>query len=89
MRNVTMDDVAKQCKLSVATVSRVYSNPDKVSLKNREKVFFRAIEELQYQPNALARNLRKLQTNTILVVIPNIMNTFFFLYFKIHTEDSI
>lgn len=76
MRKVTMDDVAKRCKLSVATVSRVYTNPEKVSPKNREKVY-RAIEELNYQPNMLARNLRKLQTNSILVVIPNIMNTFF------------
>ncbi len=40
MRNVTMDDVAKQCKLSVATVSRVYSNPDKVSLKKSREGFF-------------------------------------------------
>lgn len=76
MRKVTMDDVARKCNLSVATVSRVYTNPEKVSPKNREKVY-RAIEELNYQPNILARNLRKLQTNSILVVIPNIMNTFF------------
>ncbi|PZE20071.1 LacI family DNA-binding transcriptional regulator [Paenibacillus xerothermodurans] len=76
MRQVTMGDVAKKCKLSVATVSRVYTDPEKVSPKNREKVY-KAIQELNYQPNALARNLRKLQTNSILVIIPNIMNTFF------------
>jgi LacI family repressor for deo operon, udp, cdd, tsx, nupC, and nupG len=76
MRQVRMGDVAKKCKLSVATVSRVYSDPEKVSPKNREKVF-KAILELNYQPNVLARNLRKLQTNTILIIIPNIMNTFF------------
>jgi LacI family repressor for deo operon, udp, cdd, tsx, nupC, and nupG len=76
MSQVTMGDVAKMCKLSVATVSRVYTDPEKVSPKNREKVF-KAIKELNYQPNVLARNLRKLQTNTILIIIPNIMNTFF------------
>jgi LacI family transcriptional regulator, repressor for deo operon, udp, cdd, tsx, nupC, and nupG len=76
MRKVTMDDVAKKACVSKATVSRVYTDPDKVSLKKREKVF-RAIEELNYQPNALARNLRRLQTNTILVIIPTIVNTFF------------
>jgi LacI family repressor for deo operon, udp, cdd, tsx, nupC, and nupG len=76
MQNVTMEDVAKKANVSVATVSRVYTKPDKVSLKSRQKVF-KAIEELNYQPNVLARNLRRLQTNTILVIIPNIMNTFF------------
>jgi LacI family transcriptional regulator, repressor for deo operon, udp, cdd, tsx, nupC, and nupG len=76
MHNITMDDVAKKASVSVATVSRVYTNPDKVSLKNRQKVL-KAIEELNYQPNVLARNLRRLQTNTILVIIPNIINTFF------------
>ncbi|MCZ8515444.1 LacI family DNA-binding transcriptional regulator [Paenibacillus filicis] len=76
MPKVTMDDVARKASVSIATVSRVYTDPDKVSPKNREKVF-RAIEELNYQPNALARNLRRLQTNTILIIIPNIVNTFF------------
>lgn len=71
-----MDDVAKRANVSVATVSRVYSNPDKVSPKNRQKVY-EAIKELDYQPNVLARNLRRLQTNTFLVVVPNIVNTFF------------
>jgi LacI family repressor for deo operon, udp, cdd, tsx, nupC, and nupG len=76
MHKVTMDDVAKRASVSVATVSRVYTNPEKVSLRNRQKVS-KAIEELNYQPNVLARNLRRLQTNTILVIIPNIVNSFF------------
>lgn len=73
MRKVTMDDVAKKANVSVATVSRVYTNPDMVSSRNRDKVF-QAIEELGYLPNALARNLRKLRTNTILVLTSSITN---------------
>jgi LacI family repressor for deo operon, udp, cdd, tsx, nupC, and nupG len=76
VRKITMGDVAKQAKVSVATVSRVYTDPDKVSPAKREKVLL-AIQELNYQPNVLARNLRRMQTNSILVIIPNILNTLF------------
>jgi LacI family repressor for deo operon, udp, cdd, tsx, nupC, and nupG len=76
MRKVTMGDVAKKANVSVATVSRVYTDPDKVSVAKRDKVLL-AIQELHYQPNVLARNLRRMQTNSILVIIPNILNTVF------------
>jgi LacI family transcriptional regulator, repressor for deo operon, udp, cdd, tsx, nupC, and nupG len=73
---IKMSDVAKQAKVSTATVSRVLRNPDAVKKETREKVLH-VIEQLNYQPNVLARHLRTNKTNTILVVLPNLTNTVF------------
>ncbi|WP_226654869.1 LacI family DNA-binding transcriptional regulator [Pseudalkalibacillus hwajinpoensis] len=71
-----MTDVAKLANVSTATVSRVIQNPEAVKEKTRVKVL-QAIEELNYQPNILARYFRRTETKTILVVVPSIMNNVF------------
>jgi LacI family repressor for deo operon, udp, cdd, tsx, nupC, and nupG len=71
-----ISDVARLAKVSTATVSRVISNTDNVTVETREKVL-EAIQQLNYQPNILARHLRRLETKTILVIVPDITNTFF------------
>jgi LacI family transcriptional regulator, repressor for deo operon, udp, cdd, tsx, nupC, and nupG len=73
---VRISDVAKLANVSTATVSRVLSNSGNVKKETTEKVL-EAIQKLNYQPNMLARQLRKLETKTILVVVPDITNTFF------------
>lgn len=69
-------DVAKKANVSTATVSRVLTKPETVREVTTAKVL-KAIEALNYQPNILARQLRRLETNTILVVVPDITNPFF------------
>jgi LacI family transcriptional regulator, repressor for deo operon, udp, cdd, tsx, nupC, and nupG len=69
-------DVAKRANVSTATVSRVLTKPETVRETTTEKVL-KAIEALNYQPNILARQLRRLETKTILVVVPDITNPFF------------
>lgn len=69
-------DVAKLAQVSTATVSRVISNKGKVKKETREKVL-KAIEELDYHPNNIGRQLRTMKTMTILVLVPDITNTFF------------
>lgn len=69
-------DVAKRANVSTATVSRVLTKPEAVKQETTEKVL-KAIKEMNYQPNALARHLRRLETKTILVVVPDITNPFF------------
>lgn len=54
----TVKDVAQRAGVSVATVSRVLNNSEKVSEQTRQKVL-KAIEELGFKPNLLARNFRK------------------------------
>jgi len=71
-----MTDVAKLANVSTATVSRVIQNPEAVKEKTRVKVL-QAIEELNYQPNILARYFRRTETKTILVMVPSIMNNVF------------
>lgn len=73
---VSIKDVAKRANVSTATVSRVLSKPETVKEETTKKVL-KAIKELNYQPNALARQLRRLETKTILVVVPDITNPFF------------
>ncbi len=69
-------DVAKLAGVSVATVSRVMNGVESVQPSSVEAVN-RAIEELQYKPNSIGRNLRRAETNRILVLQPSIANPFF------------
>jgi LacI family repressor for deo operon, udp, cdd, tsx, nupC, and nupG len=73
---VKIGDVAKMANVSTATVSRVISNAGTVKKETSAKVL-EAIKKLNYKPNLLARQLRRLETKTILVVIPDMTNTFF------------
>lgn len=64
-------DVAKRANVSVATVSRVLNDSPLVSPKTREKVL-KAIREMNYTPNALAKQLRSKKTMTLGVVVSDI-----------------
>lgn len=67
----TIRDVAKAAGVSVTTVSRVLNRYADVSAKTRQKVL-RVIEELGYQPNAVARGLVKKRTRTIGLVVSDL-----------------
>jgi DNA-binding LacI/PurR family transcriptional regulator len=68
-KRVTHVDVAKRAGVSTAVVSYVINNgPRPTSPEVRERVI-RAIHELDYHPNAMARGLRAQRTNTIGFVI--------------------
>lgn len=72
----TIQDVAEKAGVSVATVSRVMNNSERVLESTRAKVL-KVMTELDYKPNHLGRNLRKMKTNTILVLLPSISNPFY------------
>lgn len=71
-----IQDVARKANVGVGTVSRVLNKNGYVSDKTREKVE-KAIRELQYTPNELARNLYHNKTNTIAVILPDASNPFY------------
>ncbi len=76
-RKPTMNDVAKRCGLSVATVSRIINNVDyPVSDEARAKVQ-QAVRELQYNPNMLGRYLKFNQSNEVGILIPHISNYYY------------
>lgn len=73
---VTIHDVAERAGVSATTVSHVINQTRRVSADLRDRVLL-AMDELGYQPNALARSLRRKQTFTIGLVIPDNANPFF------------
>lgn len=71
----TIKDVAKKANVSIATVSRILNGKTGFSEKTKKKVL-RVIEELGYQPNAVARGLINKNTQTIGVLIPTVSNMY-------------
>lgn len=69
-------EVASLAGVSIATVSRALSHPDKVSEKTLKKVQD-AIDKIGYKPNMLARNFRFHRSYAILVLVPELANPFF------------
>jgi len=74
-------DVARLAGVSVATVSRALSNPEKVSPESLEKVH-KAIAEVSYRPNMLARNFRSARAYAVVVLVPDIANPFYSLFIR-------
>ncbi|WP_416307556.1 LacI family DNA-binding transcriptional regulator [Neptunicella sp. SCSIO 80796] len=72
----TIRDVAKEAGLSVGTISKVLSSPEKVSKNNLSKAQA-AIKKLNYKPNMLAQKFRHKQSSTVVVMVPDIANLFF------------
>lgn len=72
----TIKDIAKRVGVSTATVSHVINKTRFVSEGLKQKIL-QAIQELNYQPNAIARSLVKRKTHTIGIIISDIMNPFY------------
>ncbi|MFD2612451.1 LacI family DNA-binding transcriptional regulator [Paenibacillus gansuensis] len=72
----TIMDVARLAGVSRTTVSRVLNNSPRVDKETLRKVRS-AIQELNYEPSDMARNLRKQKTGLIAVLVPDISNPFF------------
>lgn len=72
----TIKDVARLAGVSPMTVSRVINRSGYASQDARARVE-RAVAELGFVPNALARHLRSKRTRTLALVISDITNPFF------------
>ncbi len=66
-RRVTIKQVAERTGVSAQTVSRVVNGRPDVAAETRQRVL-EAIEQLGYQPNALARSLIRRRSHTLGVV---------------------
>lgn len=76
LRAARIQDVARLADVSTATVSRALATPDRVSPEARARVL-EAIAQTGYVPNPAARTLRSQKTFMVLVVLPDLANTFF------------
>ena len=75
-QSVTIYTVAREARVSMATVSRVVNGNPNVKPETRQKVLD-VIKQLNYRPNAVARGLASKKTTTVGVVIPNITDPYF------------
>jgi Transcriptional regulators len=72
----TMKDIARIAGVSLGTVSNVLNGTAGVREPVRQRVLD-AIQSIDYQPSQLARGLRRVKTNVIGMIIPDITNPFF------------
>ena len=71
-----MRDVAKRAGVSTSTVSHVVNGTRFVAGDLVARVHA-AMEELGYRPNALARSLRRKETQTLGMIVPDNANPFY------------
>jgi len=72
---ITIYDVAREAKVSMATVSRVLNGTAVVKEDTKRRVVD-AISRLGYRPNAVARGLASKKTRTIGVIVPDVSTAF-------------
>ena len=72
----TMKRIAADLGVSVTTISKVLNHHADIGQVTRARVLKR-VEELGYRPNAVARSLSLRRTNTVGIIIPDLMHSFF------------
>jgi LacI family transcriptional regulator len=76
----TIKDIARECGVSLSTVSLVLNNNPRISQATRDKVL-ESIERHQYQPNAFASSLASRSSHVLSVVVPHLNHVFSDVYF--------
>lgn len=73
---ITIKDIARALNVSPSTVSRALKDNPDISKETRDLVHAYAREH-NYKPNVLAVNLRASRSNTIGVIVPQLVHHFF------------
>lgn len=73
---ITIKDIAKALNISTSTVSRALRNHPDISDETKKAVAELA-KEMKYHPNSIASSLRNKRTETIGIIVPEIIHTFF------------
>ena len=68
---VTLKEIAKECRVSPATVSNILNGKPKVSEETRQRVLD-TVEKRGYRPNYIAQGLRNQKTKTIGIIAEDI-----------------
>jgi LacI family transcriptional regulator len=78
-KRVSLKDIARKSGVSIATVSYVLNGQEDEKRIRKEVVdrIRKSAEELNYQPNQIARSLRKRSSSTIGMIVADIANPFF------------
>ncbi|MFR9603744.1 MAG: LacI family DNA-binding transcriptional regulator [Rikenellaceae bacterium] len=75
MKRVTIKDVAEYLRISVSTVSRALSGDKNIRQETKNQVL-EAARSLGYKPNPVATNLKFGRTNTIGVIVPEMITPY-------------
>lgn len=76
MANITMKQLAHSLDVSIATVSKALRNSYEISEETKKRVLKQA-QKMGYQPNPYAGALKRHQSKTIALIVPELMNNFF------------
>ena len=75
-KNVSIKDVAEAAGVSISTVSHTLNGTKHVSEALQKKVL-RAVNDLQYEVNLVARSLKSGHSSTIAVIVSSVTSVFF------------
>ncbi|HEX2114895.1 MAG TPA: LacI family DNA-binding transcriptional regulator [Alphaproteobacteria bacterium] len=75
-RKVTIHDIAREAGVSVATVSRTFSHPDRVREATREQILS-ICEKHHFVADAMARSLARRRSGFLAVIIPSLYNSIY------------
>jgi LacI family transcriptional regulator len=83
----SLKEVAACAQVSTATVSHVINKSAYGSPALRERAL-KAVRQVNYSPNALARSLKAKRSETVGVIVPDIVNSFFIMVVR-GAEDAL
>lgn len=72
---ITINEIAKEANVSIATVSRAINAPETVSALTLNRIQ-NAIEKMGYAPNKIARSLKSQASKTVGLITSDIINPF-------------
>lgn len=70
---VTLKEIAQKCNVSIATVSNILNGKSNFSEETKNKIL-QVIQETGYKPNYMARTLRARKTNTIGLIVDDLID---------------
>lgn len=85
--NYTIYEVAQEAGVSITTVSRVLHGKTAVSAATRKRVE-EVIRRMNYRPSAIARGLTGQKTNTLGIILPELVNPNYALVFNGAYEEA-
>ena len=85
-KSITFSDIAQYTGLSKATISRYFNQPSYLTQENID-IISKALKELNYQENKLARVFAKGNSEIIGIIVPNFFYQFYS-YFLNHVLNT-
>lgn len=70
-KNITFEDIANYTNFSKTTISRYFNNPDSLTLENQQ-IIAKALVDLDYKENKVAKILASGKTEFVGIIIPNL-----------------